>query len=162
MKLRVDIDGRSHVLEMRDGEYTFDNISGTASVEEVRPGVFSILLGTQSFRVNVEAAQGEQFEVVSNDGARHLICVADTRDRLSAQDAAASKGPAIIRAQMPGKIVRLLVEVGAAVNAGQGLIVVEAMKMQNEVKAPKGGVVVKILAQAGTTVAAGETLIVVE
>ncbi len=112
--------------------------------------------------MNVGAAQGEEFEVVSNDGTPHMICIADTRDRVSAADAAASKGPAIIRAQMPGKIVRLLVEVGSNVEAGQGLIVVEAMKMQNEVKAPKSGVVAKICAHANTTVAAGETLIVVE
>jgi biotin carboxyl carrier protein len=63
---------------------------------------------------------------------------------------------------MPGKIIKLLVEVGTNVEAGQGLIVVEAMKMQNEVKAPKGGVVTKILTTADATVAAGETLIVVE
>jgi len=63
---------------------------------------------------------------------------------------------------MPGKIIKLLVDVGASVEAGQGLIVVEAMKMQNEVKAPKTGVVTKILTAAGATVAAGETLIVVE
>ena len=114
--------------------------------KQVRPGVFSILLGTKSFRVNVGAAQGEQFEVVSNDGARHLICVADTRDRRECARCS--------RIQRPGDYPRTDARqdrqtvggVGATVEAGQGLIVVEAMKMQNEVKAPKSGVVVKILA----------------
>jgi biotin carboxyl carrier protein len=161
MKLRVEVDGKSHVLELRGSEYNFDDLSGTASVEQIKPGVFSILLGTQSFRVNV-AEQGDKFEVVNSDGVTRLLSIADTRDRIGAADAGASKGPAVIRAQMPGKIIKLLVEVGANVEAGQGLIVVEAMKMQNEVKAPKSGVVTKILTTADATVAAGETLIVVE
>ena len=108
------------------------------------------------------APQGDEFEVVGSDGALRLVSLADTRDRVGPGDAGASKGPAVIRAQMPGKIIKLLVEVGAVVQGGQGLIVVEAMKMQNEVKAPKSGVVMKILTSAGITVTAGETLIVVE
>ncbi len=161
MKLRVEMDGKSHLLELRGSEYSFDDSRGSASIEQVKPGVFSVLLGTKSFRVNV-AAQGEKFEVVSNDGAPRILSIADTRDRLGPSDAGASKGPAVIRAQMPGKIIKLLVALGASVEAGQGLIVVEAMKMQNEVKAPKSGVVKKILTAADATVAAGETLIVLE
>jgi len=161
MKLRVEVDGKSHVLELGGSEYNFDDSNGTASIEQIKPGVFSVLLGTQSFRVNI-AEQGDKFEVVNSDGVTRLLSIADTRDRIGPADASASKGPAVIRAQMPGKIIKLLVEVGAAVEAGQGLIVVEAMKMQNEVKAPKGGVVTKILTAADATVVAGETLIVVE
>ena len=71
-------------------------------------------------------------------------------------------GPLELRAQMPGKVIKILVAQGAAVQSGQGLIVVEAMKMQNEMKSPKDGVVSKIHAAEGATVAAGEILIVVE
>jgi biotin carboxyl carrier protein len=161
MKLHVDIDGQAHTLELRGADYVFDETAGTASIEQIKPGVFSVLIGAKSFRVNV-AEQGDRFEVVSNSGAPHLLSIADTRDRVGPADASASKGPAVIRAQMPGKIVKLLVAVGDTVEVGQGLIVVEAMKMQNEVKAPKGGIVMKILTTADATVAAGETLIVVE
>jgi biotin carboxyl carrier protein len=63
---------------------------------------------------------------------------------------------------MPGKVVRVLVEAGASVEAGDGLVVVEAMKMQNELKSPKGGTVVEIRAGAGATVNAGDVLVVVE
>ena len=63
---------------------------------------------------------------------------------------------------MPGKIVRLLVTEGETVAAGQGLLVVEAMKMQNEVKAPKAGRVISVAAREGTTAAAGEILAVIE
>jgi biotin carboxyl carrier protein len=62
---------------------------------------------------------------------------------------------------MPGKIVRVLVEIGAEVEAGAGVVVVEAMKMQNEMKSPKSGVVVSINAETGATVNAGDVLAVI-
>jgi biotin carboxyl carrier protein len=161
LNLSIEIDGVTHLLELRGAEYKFEDAAGSASIEQVMPGVFSILLAAKSFTVNVASA-GEELEVVSSDGLPRLISVSDSRDRRASADAASQKGPSVIRAQMPGKIIKLLVEVGANVEAGQGLIVVEAMKMQNEVKAPKSGLVTKIMATAGATVAAGETLLVVE
>ncbi|HEY9401479.1 MAG TPA: biotin/lipoyl-containing protein, partial [Pyrinomonadaceae bacterium] len=75
---------------------------------------------------------------------------------------AEASGRAQVTASMPGKVVRVLVEAGAKVEAGDGLVVVEAMKMQNELKSPKGGVVVEVRAVAGATVNAGDVLVVVE
>jgi len=63
---------------------------------------------------------------------------------------------------MPGKVVRVLVETGQQVEVGQGVVVVEAMKMQNEMKAPKAGVIVSVNAEVGATVNAGDLLAVVE
>jgi biotin carboxyl carrier protein len=63
---------------------------------------------------------------------------------------------------MPGKVVRVLVQVGEQVEAGAGLIVVEAMKMQNEMKSPRAGAVVSINVTAGDTVEAGALLAVIE
>jgi biotin carboxyl carrier protein len=74
----------------------------------------------------------------------------------------ATSGRARITAPMPGKIVRVLVEQGAEVAAGDGLLVVEAMKMQNEIKAPKSGMVVELYVEQGATVAAGDVLVIVE
>ena len=68
----------------------------------------------------------------------------------------------IFTAPMPGKVVRVLVAVGAVVEKGQGLIVVEAMKMQNEMKSPKDGVVIVVKTSEGATVSAGEILVVIE
>jgi len=76
--------------------------------------------------------------------------------------AADEKGPRKIVAPMPGRVVRLLVAEQAEVEAGQGIIVVEAMKMQNEIKSPKKGIVKKIVAAAGTAVNAGDVLAIVE
>ncbi|MBV8893382.1 MAG: hypothetical protein JO266_15665 [Acidobacteria bacterium] len=65
-------------------------------------------------------------------------------------------------AAMPGKVVRVLIAEKTEVNAGQGVLVIEAMKMQNEVKSPKRGIVQKIMAREGSRVNAGEVLAVVE
>ena len=135
------------------------DLSGEASVIETVPGVYSVLIGDRSFRVPlVAAAEGIQ---AWQAGAR-LVSVADARDRAVRSISAASAGPVSVRALMPGKVIKVLVTAGDAVQAGQGLIVVEAMKMQNEMKSPKDGVASKILTAEGATVAAGETLIVVD
>jgi biotin carboxyl carrier protein len=76
--------------------------------------------------------------------------------------AASHDGPRKIKAPMPGKVVRIIAGEGTHVEAGQGILVIEAMKMQNEMKSPKAGVVKKILATEGTTVNAGDTLAEIE
>jgi biotin carboxyl carrier protein len=176
LKLRVEVDGEDYTLDLRrDGtasEYRLGvrqtgaggrgirSSSGTASVLEVMPGVFSVLLGHRSFTAYV-VPNGESLEVWIG-GERHVLSIADARDRSSKNKKAQATGPMELRAQMPGKVIKLLVQLGATVQAGQGLIVIEAMKMQNEMKSPKDGVVSKIPAIEGATVAAGEPLIVVE
>ncbi|MBC7929115.1 MAG: biotin/lipoyl-binding protein, partial [Rubrivivax sp.] len=71
-------------------------------------------------------------------------------------------GRAQINAPMPGKVVRVLVEAGQAVEAGAGLVVVEAMKMQNELKSPKTGTVSEVRVEPGATVNAGDVLVIIE
>jgi len=167
LKLRIDLDGESCTLNLQangaNTEYKLEGAiagSGIASVAELQAGVFSVLLGARSFTVHI-APKGEELEVWVA-GQRHIISVTDARDATRNKKKASAAGPVEIRAQMPGKVIKLLTELGASVTAGQGIIVVEAMKMQNEMKAPKDGVVSRILAAEGATVAAGETLIVVE
>ena len=167
MKLQVSVDGEDCTLELRPAnggsEYTLQGIasqSGIASLVEVMPGIFSVLLGSKSFTVHIGPV-GNELEVWSGT-RRYRISITDTRDRSGTEGKHAATGPVELRAQMPGKIVRVLVERGAAVQAGQGLLIVEAMKMQNEMKSPKDGVVSKINVSENGTVAAGETLMVVE
>ena len=78
------------------------------------------------------------------------------------KDAEDDKGPRRIVALMPGRIVRLLVTENSEVEAGQGIVVVEAMKMQNEIKSPKKGIVKKISAAPGAAVNPGDVLAIVE
>ncbi len=121
-------------------------------VIEVEPGVWSVLSGGASFEIR---AQGEQYD------ARGLSFFLETEE--SAQERQrASRGPAKISTTMPGKVIRLLVADGDTVAAGQGILVVEAMKMQNEIKSPKDGVVKNLKAEPGSTVTAGQTLALIE
>jgi biotin carboxyl carrier protein len=167
VKLRIEVDGEDYTLDLRrngaHSEYALRGVmkaTGTASVAEVMPGIFSVLLDHRSFTINI-VQNGENLEIW-NGSSRHLVSITDARNRSSKNKKSKTSGPLEVRAQMPGKIIKLLVQVGAAVRAGQGLIVVEAMKMQNEMKSPKDGIVSKIRASEGATVLAGEALVIVE
>ncbi len=167
MKLRIEVDGEEYTLDVRSGggesEYTLQGAhaaAGRASVARIAPGVFSILLGTRSFTVRL-SPRGEELEVWTAAG-RRFISISDARDRSGRGKRVGPAGPVQLCAQMPGKVIKLLAPKGAAVEAGQGLIVVEAMKMQNEVKSPKAGIISTIKVSEGETVAAGQALMVVE
>ncbi len=167
MKITLELDGESYSLDLsrNSSESAFllrgaQTASGSASIVEAMPGVFSVLLGRRSFQVYV-APNATALEVWVGT-RRHTISISDPKDRPAKQSKASASGPMELRAQMPGKVVALLAPLGAEVKAGQGLVVVEAMKMQNEMKSPKNGVVSKIYAAEGATVVAGQVLIVVE
>ena len=129
-------------------------------IREVEPGVYSILWGGRSYQARVLAtASGYEVELA---GQRIAIDLSDPRDARRNSQSALGGGRQNIAASMPGKVVKVLVAEGDTVAAGQGLIVVEAMKMQNELKAAKPGRVVKIQVQAGATVTAGQALIAIE
>jgi len=150
MKWQVAVDDR--VVEI--------NSEQLASVAEVEPGVYSVLLDGASFEIRlIETSQGLSAEA---GGRRFAVEVRDPRDTSRGARGSVGSGRQNVAAPMPGKVVRVLVQVGDLVDAGQGLVVVEAMKMQNEMKATRPGRVIEIRAQAGDTVAAGDTLAVLE
>ena len=113
-------------------------------------------------RVNERATSKEIFDV-SIRGHSYGVTIVDPKRLRSGQNSDRHHhGAAEIRAPMPGKVVRVQIEAGASVEKGAGLVVVEAMKMQNEMKSPRAGVVVSINVKAGDTVNAGDVLAVVE
>ena len=127
---------------------------------QVEPGVYSILVEGKSFEVRVfPATQGWSVQV---DGVRYTAEVRDPRNVSRRSKTARGAGRQNINAPMPGKVIRVLVHEGASVETGQGLVVVEAMKMQNEMKASRPGRVVEIRVRDGDTVGSGETLVVLE
>ncbi len=165
MKHTIEVEGREFVVEIeeRDGRTAF-RLNGQpieADVTEIEPGVYSILRSGHSFEIKIEEDGGQTRAHVVGSPYPFTVRVQDPRRRKAA-GALAAEGRQNVASPMPGKVVRILVAEGQAVKAGQGLIVVEAMKMQNEIKSPKDGAVVKISARAGSTVNAGETLIIVE
>lgn len=107
-------------------------------------------------RVEV-VVDGWRFEATVEDAARADLRDRATRDRGAA---GAAHGPLEIRAIIPGRIVDVRVTPDDVVEAGQALLVVEAMKMQNELRAPRAGVVTRVVAAAGATVEIGDLLVV--
>ncbi len=167
LKFRVDVNGEILHLDIQtNGMHTAYALSGEseqggqASVEEVMPSVFSVLLNDRSVLVHV-GPHPHGLEVWTGVD-RYVISLSDSRDRTANEQKAEADGPVELRAQMPGKIIKLLVETGSGVTLGEGLIVVEAMKMQNEVKSPKDGTLTRIHVAEGATVSAGDPLVVVE
>jgi biotin carboxyl carrier protein len=127
---------------------------------EVGPGLYSLLLDGKSLEARVTGSAGRW--TVEIAGIRFDAEVFDPKEWAAATSSFGPRGRQSITSPMPGKVVRVLVDEGAMVEQGQGLVVVEAMKMQNELKAPKPGKVVALAARAGASVAAGEALVTLE
>jgi biotin carboxyl carrier protein len=148
MKLQIMVNGRAVEVDSED-------LNGVAQVE---PGVYSVLMEGRSFEVRaIRTGAGVRVEL---DGRRFTAEVRDPRDRGHKPAAALGTGRQNVAAPMPGKVIRVLVREGDVVEVGQGLVVVEAMKMQNEMKALRGGSIVEVRVRDGQTVSAGDVLVV--
>jgi len=165
MKYEVHISGKTRSVELeRDAtgwKATLDGKPGIADVVEIAPNTFSVLADGQSHEVCVTPypegkliLQTGRFEFNAEvhdprawSGCRHGGAEAEGRQQ--------------IFAPMPGKVIRVLVKAGDDVRAGQGLLVVEAMKMQNEIRSPKNGTIERVMVEEGQAVNAGEALCIV-
>ena len=145
--------GRQVVVELPGRHVTVD-------VVELSEATYSLLIDGRSYDVTVGVAEKEY--QVSVNGSQFDVCLRDPRKfRKRTASGSDSAGPMPVVAPMPGKIVRLLVREGETVSEGQGVIVIEAMKMQNELKAPRAGTVEEIRVTENQAVNAGESLLVV-
>jgi len=125
-------------------------------------GAVSMLVEGHSYGVEFDE-QGDEVQVLVRGQVSRIDVADERRLRLRAGGAAFSvEGKQVIAAPMPGKVVKVLVKVGDEVKEGQGLVVVEAMKMENELKSPKAGKVVELPAKEGTAVEINAKLVVVE
>jgi biotin carboxyl carrier protein len=146
----------SYRVKVGDAEHELD-------VRRVGPTSFSILVCDRSFDVDV-VRDGDELIVASRGAELRVTLVDTTRQAHRARTGAYSEtaGPAEVKAMMPGRIVSVLVKPGDEVVHHQGLVVVEAMKMENELKSPKAGKIVEVRVSAGQTVEKGELLVVIE
>ncbi|HUX65928.1 MAG TPA: biotin/lipoyl-containing protein [Terriglobales bacterium] len=147
----------------RDGDAWSVALDGQplpADIALVAPGTISLLLAGRSFTFAYASADPSSVWLAAA-GHETRAEVRDPRRRL-AQRHFHLTGRARLNAPMAGKVVRLLAELGATVEAGQGLLVLEAMKMQNEVRSPKSGTLVSLAVAAGAAVATGQLLAEVE
>jgi biotin carboxyl carrier protein len=143
-RFEVSIDGRARVVDSR----------------ETGPGTFSLLIDHATAEVSVVSRRDEF--AVAVGGRTHRLRLLDERALRQRGGKAVGAGSREVRAVMPGKVVAVLIETGAQVVAGQGLLVIEAMKMENEIAAPRAGTVQEIRVSPGQAVEAGEILAIVE
>ncbi len=165
MTYEIAIDGRNYRLDLNkeDGRWKCALDGEPVEVDAViaRPNVMSVIIGGQAFEVKRERTATDMHFWVKS--ARFAVDVRDPRSLRSRRAKGGGvEGPQKLLAPMPGKIVRILAPAGQEVEAGQGVLVIEAMKMQNELKSPKKGVVKQVLAAEGQSVTAGEVLAIVE
>ncbi len=168
MKLHAAVEGAKHEIEVtRDGERLsarVDDRSYELEASEPEPNVYLLKHDGRIFEVFVSPQKSANDPYAIRVGTAELeITLTDPkRLRGTATEADAVGGKAEIRTAMPGKVVRILVAKGADVQKGDGVIVVEAMKMQNEMKSPKDGAIKEIRVVEGDTVSAGDILVVIE
>jgi biotin carboxyl carrier protein len=161
MKYEIQINGTKRAVEFdpHRRELAIDGRKFAADAANIAPGTFSILLDGRSFVVTVER-NGDAWSV--RTGQREFqVAISDPRSWKPGGAAGTEvAGRQQVMAPMPGKVVRVLAAAGQKVESGQGLLVIEAMKMQNEIRSPKSGTIER-LAREGQTVNAGEVLAVV-
>jgi biotin carboxyl carrier protein len=161
MKFETLIRRRDGTLRVEGSQFAYvadgSSIEGAFSIEPLDDGCYAVLLNGRSLRVS-RTLPGE----IQVNGIAIPVEIFDPRALKGRGDRAGAHGPQKVLAPMPGKVVRVLVAVGDAVEAGQGLVVVEAMKMQNEMKSPKAGRVAEVRTKPEAAVSAGEILVVVE
>jgi len=161
MRLDIRINGAKHMVDFDPSrkEAAIDGRKIDAAAAVISPGMYSILLGSQSFEVSVEKS-GEGFQL-RTAGHEFQMEIVDPRSWRRVRGTSIElEGRQQVAAPMTGKIVRVLAALGQIVEAGQGLLVIEAMKMQNEIRSPKSGTLER-LAREGQTVNAGEILAIV-
>jgi biotin carboxyl carrier protein len=164
VKLQIEIAGKKHGVELTQASeraiWTIDGQRLEADAAKVSDGVYSVLINGKSFEVRVESL-GAELRAIAG-GREFKVVIQDEREwRRNRASSVEAEGRQQVLAPMPGKIVRVLVRAGDAVRAGQGLLVVEAMKMQNEIRAPKSGTIDRVRVVEGQTVNAGEVVVIV-
>jgi len=162
MRFQVSIEGKHHDVEVAETEAgwacRFDGRDIPLDVARIAPNRLSVLVKGRSYDVsrgaNGSIAVGERsYEVEIRDPKSW---------RGRRQASAGTSGPQKLTASMPGKVVRVLTQKGTKILVGQGVLVIEAMKMQNEVRSPREGIVTAVLVQEGTSVNAGQALAIIE
>ena len=164
MTYDITIDGTSHRLELDRTEIGWscrlDGHEIPVDAVLARADVLSLRIGNRAFEVKCERVGSETHFWVGS--RRFAVEVRDPRSLRGRVHAGDEEGPKKLTAPMPGKVVRILAAPGAEIEAGAGVLVVEAMKMQNEVRSPKTGTIQKILVSTGAAVNAGDVLAIVE
>lgn len=144
-RYRVTIDGTEHLVD----------------AHQVQESLWSLLCGARAFEVDVQNREDE-FEVLIRGDCYKFSLMNEQHKAIVRAGGKGAAGKALLTSPMPGKVVKLLVKEGEEVEADQGVIVVEAMKMENELKSAVAGKVREIFVREGEVVESGAKLLLVE
>jgi len=168
MRLQAELQGKTISLEIkRESDHVVATVDGrqyALEVSQPEPGVYLLKIAGRVFEAFISSSEDKSAPTEINiHGIRHELYIRDPR-RLKAlsEDSSHDHGLVEIRSAMPGKVVRILSTADQPILKGEGVIVVEAMKMQNELKSPKDGTVREIRVSESDTVEAGQILAVIE
>jgi biotin carboxyl carrier protein len=163
-KVSVKVEGKERVVEIGDGRVVVDGVEIDVEVIEAEQGVWVLRQGAQQTVAQVDGAGAKMTVEIRRPGADPVVVVAEVggaRGKPAAiAKATEATGPVTMRSPIPGRVVKVLVKVDDRVAAGQTVIVLEAMKMENELRAPRAGRVASVSCTEGTAVEAGQDLVV--
>jgi biotin carboxyl carrier protein len=165
MIYEVTVGDKMHRVELtrsgKEWQCKVDERSMTVNTALTTQGVLSLILDGRSWQIMQETTATETNIIIGNE--RFSATLRDPRSlRSRRRDGDGGKGPKKITSPMPGKVIRILAQSGDEVQAGQGVVIIEAMKMQNELKSPKQGKIKKLLVQEGALAEAGQVLAEIE
>jgi biotin carboxyl carrier protein len=164
----VEIGGQTHRVRVREiggsvYEVSVDDAEAVRVDAAKTPRtIYSLLIGSQQYEASVDEKEDGSFDVHVGTSSFDVKVIDERRKQLASAAGRALAGRQELRAQMPGKIVKVLVQVGECAAPGQGLVIIEAMKMENELRSEVEGVVTEVGVREGETVETGALLVVVD
>jgi len=166
-QLAVSIDGKERIVDIDEENIRVDGKPVDVTLAQAEPGVWILRRGSEQTVAHVDGRGGKLAVEIRRPGRDAVVLAADVSDARRAAiagpaRAAAGGAPITVRSPIPGRLIKLLVKAGDAVKAGQTIVVLEAMKMENELKAPRDGVVKSVGCAEGAAVESGQTLVVIE
>jgi biotin carboxyl carrier protein len=172
-RFSVKVGGKERVVELEDGEggrvrAVVDGVARELEAAQAEPGLWLLREGTAQALAFVDGAAPKLTVELRRAGGDPVVIPVEVGDARSATVAALARraaavgtGPATVRSPIPGRVVKLLVRAGDRVTAGQAVVVLEAMKMENELRAPRAGAVETIRCAEGAAVEAGQDLVII-
>jgi biotin carboxyl carrier protein len=166
-RLAVSINGLERIVDIDDaGAISVDGQPVDVALTQAERGIWILRRGNEQTVAQVDGRGGKLAVAIRRPGRDAVVVAADVSDARRASivapaRTAAGGAPITVRSPIPGRLIKLLVKVGDAVAAGQTIVVLEAMKMENELAAPRAGRVAEVRCAEGTAVEAGQDLVVV-
>jgi biotin carboxyl carrier protein len=162
MKYKTTVNGQTYEIEIdREGRIRIDGEDRDVDFQMISPSLFSAIINNASYEALVE--QRDDQYVVQIAGDNYDVQIMDERQERLARTAGVTvaQGEISIRSPMPGLIVAVPVQEGQSINQGDPLVVLESMKMENEIKAPRAGTIAHVHVAKGDRVEQNKTLITI-